>query len=256
MAKLISGDGHQFSAYRADPIEAPKGAVVVVQDTFGIDAHIRKAADEFAAHGYVAIAPALFDRVKANVELTHDESGLAEGQDLARQIGTEQALADIQAAVDAVKETGKVAIVGYSWGGYLAYLSGNRVNGLACAIGYYGPGIEQEYREKRKIPTLVHFGEKDPMIPFEAVTQFRAHRPDVSTFSYPASHGFDCGEDSRYDPEANRAALSQTLFWISQYVVGQPPVTLKNAGAYAQQKSEKKKTKKKEAADDLGPPVN
>jgi carboxymethylenebutenolidase len=255
MIELTASDGHKFSAYRADPADAPKGAVVVVQEIFGINPHIRKVTDGFAAKGYIAIAPSLFDRVKAGVELGYDEDGFSQGLGLMQQVGAELPLGDIQATVDAVSSAGKVAIVGYCWGGYLAYVSGNRVNGLACAVGYYGSGVENAYQEKRKIPTLLHFGEIDPLIPFEQVTQFRARRPDVSAFSYQAGHGFNCDERDGYNAEAAQKALERTLFWISQYVEGQPPVMLKNAGTYAQQKSDKKKKKKKDA-DDLGPPMD
>jgi carboxymethylenebutenolidase len=255
MMELTAGDGQKFSAYRADPEGTPKGAVVVVQDFFGIDTHIRKIADAFAAKGYLAIAPSLFDSVKAGVALDHDEGGLAEGVELTQQVGTERAIADIQHTVDAVKTAGKVTIIGYGWGGYLAYISGNRVNGIACTVGYYGEGIVEDYREKRKVPTLLHFGEDDPRIPLEEVGQFRSHRPDVSAFSYPgAAHAFNCDDRDSYHDAAAKAALERTLQWISQYVEGQPPIALKNAGAYAQAKVEKKK-KKKEAADDLGPPM-
>lgn len=254
MIELTAADGHTFSAYRAEPPEPPKGAVVVLQEMFGVNPHIQKLADSFAAKGYVAIAPSLFDRVKAGVALGYGEDGLSEGLELAQKVYQQLALIDIQASVDAVKGAGKVAIVGYSWGGYLAYVAGNRVDGLACSIGYYGTGIVEDYREKRRVPTLLHFAENDLLIAVEDVVQFRAHRPDVSAFTYPeAAHGFNCNERSGYSEDAAQTALDRTFFWISQYVEGQPPVTLKNAGSYAQAKTEKKK-KKKEAADDLGPP--
>ncbi len=253
MIELTAADGNTLSAYRADPSDTPKGAVVVLQEVFGIDPHIKKVTENFAAQGYVAIAPALFDRVKKNVELGYDEAGLAAALDLKNQVKTTDAIADIQAAVDSVKDTGKVAIVGYCWGGYLAYLAANKVNGLACAIGYYGGGITDASREKRKIPTLLHFSEEDPLIPFEEVIQFRAYRPDVSAFSYPgAGHGFNCAERSSFNEEAATKALERTLFWISQYVEGQPPILLKNAGLYAAAKTEKKKKPAKASAD--GPP--
>jgi len=255
MIELTASDGHKFSAYRADPADTPKGGVVVLQEIFGVNSHIRQITDSFAAQGYVAIAPALFDRVRTGVELGYAETDFSTGMDLMKQAGAEGPLDDIQTTVDSVKSAGKVAIVGYCWGGYLAYVSANHVDGLACAIGYYGAGVENEYQGKRKIPTLLHFGERDPLIPFEDVIQFRANRPDVSAFTYPAAgHGFNCDERDSYDEQAAQKALEHTLFWISQYVVGQPPVTLKNAGSYAQAKTDKKKTKKKEAADDLGPP--
>jgi carboxymethylenebutenolidase len=256
MIELTAGDAHKFSAYRSDPTGTPKGAVVVIQELFGVNPHIRRLADGFAARGYVAIAPALFDRVKSGIELGYDEASRTEGASLMQQLGTDLPLGDIQATVDAVKSAGKVAIIGYCWGGYLAYLAGNRVNGAACAIGYYGGGIVDAFQEKRKIPTLLHFGENDPQIPFEEVVQFRQQRPDVSAFSYPqAVHGFNCDERDGYNEEAAHKALDRTLFWISQYVEGQPPIALKNAGSYAQAKTEKKK-KKKQGGDDLGPPMD
>jgi len=256
MIELTTGDSHKFSAYRADPAETPKGAVVILQEVFGVNSHIRKLADGFAAKGYVAIAPSLFDRVKSGVELGYADADLSAGLELMQQVGTERSLGDIQAAVDAVKDAGKVAIVGYCWGGYLAYHAANRISGLACAIGYYGGGIVEDYREKRKIPTLLHFAENDPLIPFDDVIQFRARRPDVSAFSYPAAtHGFNCDERDSFNEAAAAAALDRTLFWISQYVEGQPPIALKNAGSYAQAKTEKKK-KKKSGGDDLGPPMD
>lgn len=254
MIELTAADGHRFSAYRAEPAGDPKGAVVVLQEVFGVNPHIRKLTDSLAAKGYVAIAPALFDRVEAGVELGYDEASLSQGLDLIKQLGVERPLGDIQATVEAVKTAGKVAVVGYGWGGYLAYVSANRVGGLACAIGYYGGGIVDAYREKRRIPTLLHFGEADPLIPFDEVIQFRAHRPDVSAFSYPAAgHGFNCDERDSYNEGAARQAQDRTLFWISQYLEGQAPIALKNAGSYAQAKTEKKRKKKQ---DDLGPPAD
>jgi carboxymethylenebutenolidase len=254
MIELTDNDGHKLAAYRVDPDGTPKGAVVVVQDVYGVDPDIRKTADQFAAMGYVAVAPSLFDSVRTGVALNHDDAGRAEGKELTQQVGTERAICDIQQAVDAVKGVGKVTIVGYGWGGYLSYLSANRVSGVACTVGYYGEGIVDDYREKRKVPTLLHFGEDDPQIPFDEVGQFRSHRPDVSAFSYPgARHAFNCDGRDSYHDEAAKTALERTLVWISQYVEGQPPVALKNAGAYAQAKVEKKKKKKE--VDDLGPPM-
>ncbi|MCK9915669.1 dienelactone hydrolase family protein [Microbacteriaceae bacterium K1510] len=255
MIELTANDGHKFTAYRADPADTPKGAVVVLQEVFGVNDHIRKIADGFAAKGYVAIAPSLFDRVKTGVALGYDDDSRADGLRLTEELGTETPLADIQATVDAVKDAGKVAVVGYDWGAYLAYLSGNRVGGIACTIGYYGGEIVNHYREKRKVPTLLHFAEDDALIPFEQVVQFRASRPDVSSFTYPSTaHSFNCEESGTYNEDSAQKALERTLFWISQYVEGQAPILLKNAGYYAQAKTERKK-KKKEDGDDMGPPM-
>lgn len=251
----VTASDVKFSAYRADPEGAPKGAVVVLQDVFGVNADIRRITDDFAAAGYVAVAPALFDKVKANAELAPDAA--AEGRGLTEEVGTDWPLAAIQATVDTVKDAGKVAIVGYAWGGYLAYLAANRVSGLACAIGYHADGILDVMREKRRIPTLIHFAEEDPEIPEADMVQFRANRPDVSAFSYPgATRGFGYPAASAYNAEAAEKAQERTLFWISQYVVGQGPLLLKNSGAYAQAKVDKKAKKKAADGDDMGPPMD
>ncbi len=257
MIELTASDGHSFSAYRADPADTPRGAIVILPDVAGINPHLCKVADSFAAKGYVAIAPSLFDRVKPGASFGYDEAGLAEGTEVSRQIATERALVDIQTAVDAVKDNGKVAIVGYSWGGDLAYASANHVDGVACVIGYGGSNTVDAYHEKRKVPTLLHFGENDAQIPIERIAQFRCYRPDVSAFTYPdAAHGFDCDARDGFQEEAAHKALDRTLFWISQYVEGQPPILLKNAGAYAQAKTDRKAKKKKNDGDDLGPPMD
>jgi carboxymethylenebutenolidase len=254
--ELTSGDGHKLSAYRVDPSDTPKGAVVVVQEIFGVNPHIRTMADKFAAEGYVAIAPSLFDRVKPGVELGYDQAALDEGLGYRHQIEEATALADIQAAIDSVGSAGKVAIVGYCWGGYLAYRAGTYLKGLSCAIGYYGAGIEKLYLGKSKIPTCTHWAEKDPLITFDPeVVQFRAYRPDVTAYSYPeTTHGFNCGDRDSFNAEAAAKAQERTLFFISQFVVGQGPVQLKNSGFYAQQKQVKKKKKKASGGDDMGPP--
>jgi len=257
MIELTATDGHSLSAYRADPTDTPKGAVVILQDEAGVNPHLCKIADGFAAKGYVAIAPSLFDRAKPGISFGYDEASLAKGTEVSRQIAAEQALVDIQAAVDAVKDAGKVAIVGYSWGGDLAYASSNCIDGVACVIAYSGSATVNAYHEKRKVPTLLHFGENDALIPLEQIVQFRCYRPDVSAFTYPnAAHGFDCKARDGFQEEAAHKALDRTLFWISQYVEGQPPLLLKNAGAYAQAKTDRKAKKKKSGADDLGPPMD
>jgi carboxymethylenebutenolidase len=253
MIELTAADGHKFSAYRADPKEPPKGAVVVLEEIAGFKPDMSPIVDGFASKGYVAIAPALLERAAKAGESSMNGSAITDGKEFVNQLGMEGPIADIQASVDAVKHAGKVAVVGYSSGGYLAYLSSNLVNGLACSVAYYGPGIVDEYREKRKIPTLVHFADDDPLILPDDVIQFRANRPDVSVYLYPAKHGFSCEGLESYDAEASAKAQERTLFWISQFVEGQPAVTLKNAGFYAQQKTDKKK---KKPAADQGPPMD
>lgn len=238
MIELTTGDGHSFSAYRTEPAEAPKGAVVVLPDVYGVSAHLQKEVDGFAAQGYLAIAPALAA-----------QEDKADGA----SPSVTTALQEIQAAVDAVKNAGKVAIVGYDWGGYLAYVSANNLRDVACAISYYPAGISEARWVKRKIPTLLHFPENEPSLPLDDIVQFRAQRPDVTAFSYPnARNGFNFDNSETFDESAAQSARERTLFWISQYVVGQQPIALKNAGSYAQAKVDKKK--KKSGGDDMGPP--
>jgi carboxymethylenebutenolidase len=252
MIEITAGDGHVFSAYRADPAETPKGAVLLLQEVFGVNANIRKIADGFAAKGYVAVAPCLFDRVKKEAEFGFDEVSVREGFELARQVGLDAALTDIQAAAETVKDAGKIAVVGFDWGAYLAFQAANRVKGLACAVAYYGCGISQDHTAKRKIPTMLHFGSQDGYIPIETVTLFRMARPDITVYDYPAGHGFACEERENYDAAAAAKAWERTLVMIAHRLEGPPTVTLKNAGAYAAAKVEKKK---KPASDDLGPPM-
>lgn len=241
---LTATDGHIFQAFRADPTEAPKGAIVVLTDEPGAGDKLAHVAGELAASGYLVIAPSL----SAPTPATEPAEAAEPPQDPAAPL-----FAQIQSTVDSVKSCGKVALVGFGVGGGLAYDAANRISGLACAVSYYGTGIVDGTGAKRKIPTLLHFGEADAQVPFAQVRQFRALHPEVSAFSYPgAGHGFDA--DAGYDEAATKLAADRTLSWIAQYVVGQPPVTLKNAGAYALAKVDKKKKKKADA--DMGPPMD
>jgi len=250
MVALTATDGHTFSAYRADPADTPKGAIIVLQGIACSDGKVSRIADTFAANGYLAIAPVLSEPPAVTGEA--DAEGAAEK---AAQEAAAQLLGEIQSTVDSVKSCGKVAIVGYGAGGGLAYAAANRISGLACAVSYYGTGIVNNYFEKRKIPVLMHFGEADPLVPFEDVNQFRANRPEVSAFSYPgAAHDFDADGSESYDDSSAKLALERTMTWLSQYVVGQPRITMKNGGAYALAKVDKKK--KKAADSDMGPPAD
>lgn len=256
MFQLTAADGHGLSAYRAEPNDDAKGAVVLIHDMFGITDDVRAAADDFAARGYLAIVPALFDRAAPDTVLAYDEEGFAKGVTLVEEVGREPALNDIQAAVDAAREAGKVAVVGYSWGGFLAYEAANQLRGLACAIAYYPLGVVGAGAEKRRVPTLIHFGATDPLVPVDQAQRFRDQRPDVSAFTYEgATHGFASAGRATYHAAATCEAQARTQFWIGQFVEGQAPVQLKNAGAYAQAKTEKKKAKAP-AGDDLGPPLD
>ena len=218
MIELTASDGHKFGAYRADPAGTPKGALVVIQEIFGVNHHMKHVTDDFAARGYVAICPALFDRSKRNVELGYDQASIAEGREIRGAVGDEGPLKDIQASIDAVKSAGKIGVVGYCWGGTLAFLSATRLNGIVAAVGYYGGGIAATASEKPKVPTMLHFGDKDQSIPMTDVEKVKAARKDVTIYVYSAGHGFSCDERGSFDAAASKTALDRTLSFFKEYV--------------------------------------
>jgi carboxymethylenebutenolidase len=219
--ELKASDGFGFGGYRADAPEesnggSAKGALVVIQEIFGVNRHMRNVCDQFAAKGYTSLAPAMFDRAKRDVELGYDKAGVDEGVALRAAIRLEDSLKDVQAAIDALKPVGKVCVIGYCWGGSLAFLSAARLSGLACAVGYYGGMIAAHAGEKPKVPTILHFGEKDQGIPMTDVEKVITERPEVKVYTYPAGHGFSCDERASYDKDATEKALQVTLAFLKQ----------------------------------------
>ena len=208
---LKAKDGHSFSAYRADPAGARKGALVVIQEIFGVNHHIRNVCDRFAALGYVAVAPALFDRAQKGVELGYDQAGISAGRELIGKISFDGILADTQATIDYAKQFGKVGIVGYCLGGSVAFMAATRLDGLAAAVGYYGGRVAAVAEEKPKVPTILHFGDQDQSIPMSDVEKVKAARPDVPVYVYSAGHGFVCDERPSFNEVANKVALERTL---------------------------------------------
>jgi carboxymethylenebutenolidase len=195
---LKASDGFLLGGYRADPAGKPKAGLVVIQEIFGVNHHIRDVCDRFAALGYAAVAPAMFDRAKADVALGYDKAAMEEGVKLRASIKLEDSLKDVQAAIDALKPAGRVGVVGYCWGGSLAFLAAARLSGLACAVGYYGGMIAAHTDEKPKVPTILHFGEKDQGIPMTDVEKIKAAQPDVKIYTYSAGHGFSCDERAAF----------------------------------------------------------
>ena len=218
---LTAADGHKFSCYKAEPAGKPKGAIVVVQEIFGVNDHIRKTADLYAAEGYLALAPAVFDRVKPGVDIGYTMPEMQEGMGLKASTKTEGALADIQAAVDEAGEAGKVGIVGYCFGGLLTWLSAAKVKGLAAAVPYYGGGIPDVANEQPKVPVMLHFGEKDSYIPMEGVAKVKAAHPGAQVFTYPADHGFNCDQRGAYHEASAKEARQRTLDFFKQHVAEQ-----------------------------------
>ena len=216
--ELTAADGHKSADYRADPSGKARGAIVVVQEIFGVNHHMRQVSDGFAAQGYLAISPALFDRTKRGVELGYDETGIASGRELRGAVGDDGPLADIQASVDLAAKAGKVAVIGYCWGGTLAYLSATRLKGIACAVGYYGSGIAAAAAEKTRVPVMLHFGETDHGIPMSDVDKVRDAHPEVTIYVYKAGHGFNCDERGSYDAGSAKVASDRTLAFVKDNI--------------------------------------
>jgi len=221
--QLTSSDGFVFPAYVAQPAGAARGAVVVLQEIFGVNAHIRAVTDGYAAQGYLAVAPAMFHRVKPDVELGYAPDDMTAG--IALKAAVEAlpepgALADIQAAVDFASRAGKVGVVGYCWGGLLTWRSACLVQGVAGAVPYYGGGMTMPPEAARDphCPVMCHFGAKDHWITQDSVQAFARAHPDVAVHVYDADHGFNCDHRGSYDAPAAALALERTLAFFARHL--------------------------------------
>ena len=212
---LMARDGHEFNAWLAPATGGARGAVVVCQEIFGVNHHIRGLADGFAAAGYLTIAPCLFDRIRRGIELGYSEKETQEGRGYRMQIPKEKTLLDLAASINVVRHAGRVAVIGYCWGGTLAYLAAASLP-IACAVSYYGGQIAKETVSPKR-PVLYHFGEQDPYIPPADIEKIRAADPTGEFHLYPADHGFNCDERASYDAASAQLARRRTLeFLVAQ----------------------------------------
>jgi carboxymethylenebutenolidase len=216
MIELTTADGTTIGAYRADPPGPPRAGLVVLQEIFGVNHHIRAVADSYAARGFLAIAPALFDRVERGVELGYDEASFAKARTLVPRLQPDETLHDVAAAIAAAAEGGKVCLVGYCWGGTLAYLAASRLERLTASVGYYGSGIAKQPDEVPRVPLILHFGERDAHIPMSDVEAIRTAHPEIPVHVYPADHGFNCDERASYDRPSAELALERTLDFFAR----------------------------------------
>ena len=218
MIELKAADGFALSAYRADPSGTPRGGLVVVQEIFGVNSHIRNVCDGYAADGYRVVAPALFDRSERGIDIGYTPSDIERGFALKQKSGIDKALLDVAAARGALEGVGKVGITGYCWGGYVTWMAAAREKGFACAIPYYGGGMLEASAEQPKCPVMAHFGERDGHIPVEGVRKFAAAHPEVQVFIYPADHGFNCDHRGSHDAASATLARERTLAFLRQHV--------------------------------------
>ena len=217
--KLTASDSFQLGGYRADPAAAPKGAVVVIQEIFGVNHHIRAVCDRLAGEGFVAIAPAIFDRVERNFQSGYSPDEVTVARKFVVNPDWAAMLLDSQAAIDAVKSIGPVGIIGFCLGGSVAYAAATKLSGLSAAIGYYGGAIVRFADDKPNVPTQLHFGEKDAGIPLSDVETIRTKRPDVEVHIYPgAQHGFHCDERASYDKASADIAWPRSMGFLARHL--------------------------------------
>ncbi len=221
--QLKAADGQSVPAYVARPAGPPRGAVVVLQEIFGVNDHIRAVADGYAAEGYLAVAPATFHRARPGVDLGYGEEDKKAGFALKTAVESLPApgvMQDIQAAVDYAAQAGKVGVVGYCWGGLLTWRAACLLSGVSAAAPYYGGGVTspEEAARQPKAPVMAHFGERDQWIPMDSVRAFAQAHPEVQVFTYAADHGFNCDQRPVWDAAAAALARQRTLDFFAKHL--------------------------------------
>jgi carboxymethylenebutenolidase len=215
--KLKSADGFEFSAYVAGPADAKKG-VVVIQEIFGVNHHIRNMADRFAAQGYAVIAPAVYDRVQPGFEVGYTPDDIAKGRDVRMKLNDAQLMQDVEAAANHLAGK-KLGIVGYCFGGTVAWWGATRTTKFAAASSWYGGGVPGTKDERPNCPVQLHFGEKDASIPMTDVDAVRAAQPKVEVYVYEgAQHGFGCDERGSYSKPDYELAQQRTLTFFAEHL--------------------------------------
>jgi carboxymethylenebutenolidase len=213
--ELVAADEHRLSAYTAEPAGKPRGGIVVIQEIFGITRHIRAVADQFAAAGFHAVAPAVFDRTERDVDVPYTD--MKKGFGYAQTLKDSAVMLDVQAAVDRLRPAGKVGVVGFCWGGTMAYLASARLK-IDAAVAYYGGGISRHTAEKPRCPIMFHFGERDAHIPLSDIEKIKAADSQGIFYLYPAEHGFNCTDRSSFEPASAKLAMDRSLEFLHQYV--------------------------------------
>jgi carboxymethylenebutenolidase len=214
MITLKAADGHELDAYVAEPQGKPKGGVVVVQEIFGVTNHVKAVADRYAAEGFKAIAPAMFDRIKRGITLGYTE--IQQGIAYMQQLQWPNTLADLEAAAAEVRPSGGAAVVGFCWGGTVAHVAAADLD-IDAAVSYYGGGVAKMLDKHPRCPILYHFGDQDGSIPMPDVEKVRNAFPDSALFVYPgAQHGFNCDERASYNAADAKLAFSRTIAFLNE----------------------------------------
>jgi carboxymethylenebutenolidase len=214
--KLTAADGHELDAYVAAPKAKAKGGLVVVQEIFGVNSHIRRVADQYSAQGYRVVAPAMFDRVQRGVELNYSQ--IEEGRALMQRLVWPDTLTDVAAAVAAVRPAGNVGVVGYCWGGTVAHVVASELD-VDAAVSYYGGGVAKMLDKRPRCPILYHFGDRDHAIPLDDVEKIKSANPESTVHVYAgAGHGFNCDERASYSAQDAQLAFERTLAFLNEHL--------------------------------------
>jgi len=218
--QITASDGFVLDCYVARPSGTPKGGILVIQEIFGVNSHMRGVADGFAADGYLAYCPALFDRQGKNFEVGYTPEDIAKGRDARAKVPWDASVMDCKATVDAIRKAGvqRVGSVGYCFGGSVAWLTATRGIGVTASVCYYGGAIAQFNGEQPKNPVMMHFGEKDHGIPMSDVEEIRKAHPDAEVFTYPAGHGFNCEQRGDYHADSAKLARQRTMQFFAKHV--------------------------------------
>jgi carboxymethylenebutenolidase len=215
---LTSSDGFKLGAYVSEPTPPTHAGLVVIQEIFGVNPHIRRVTDSFAKEGFLSIAPALFDRVEPGVELPYDPASGKKGYAYVTALDQKNTIADIDAAISFLRaQPGitQIGVVGFCWGGTLAYLTNARLQ-VDASVSYYGGGIQFYLEEKSKAPSIYHFGEQDDHIQSDVWDAVRAAVPGAPVYTYAAGHGFNCDARESFNPKAAAEAMTRTLTFLHQ----------------------------------------
>ena len=219
MIELKAADGHKLAAYRAEPAGKARGGVVVIQEIFGVNSHIKSVADGYAKDGYLAIAPAMFERLERGYDTGYSQPEIQAGIAVMQKLDWKNTLLDVEAAVKEAAKAGKVGIVGYCWGGTVSWVAAARAAGLACSAPYYGGGMPGFMNEKPKVPTMCHFGELDQSPTLEQSKAIAKAHPEITAHFYPgAGHGFNCDQRGSYHAASATLARSRTLEFFRKHL--------------------------------------
>ncbi len=214
---LTASDGHKFQAWWAPPQGNPRAGLVVIQEIFGVNSHIRDVTERFAREGYLAVAPAMFDRVQRGVDIGYTPDDIAKGRELMGKMDWDKSMLDVEAARASVASLGSVGITGFCYGGSVAWLAAARLK-FTAAVAYYGGAISKFAKEKPHCPIICHFGKQDKNIPLSMVEEIKVAQPQVPMFLYDADHGFACDQRGSFNEAARDEAWQRTLAHFRKFL--------------------------------------